>query len=254
MSHTHAMSGPEFWERGERFGWHLPHWMRMAAEHGGRGRRRGHRGRGPSGFSPDPEAEGEGGIGPPFPPGFGPPGGDPRSWHRHFRGGGPKVRRGDVRAAVLALLAEAPRNGYQIIQEIAERSDGIWRPSAGSVYPALQQLQDEGLAQATESGTRRLFELTEEGRTYVEEHAEECTAPWETVRDTVGQHPMEIRELVRQVGMAAMQVLAAGSASQVTEMRQVLTSTRRSLYRILAQDEASVADNGVADEVHQPPG
>jgi DNA-binding PadR family transcriptional regulator len=156
------------------------------------------------------------------------------------------VRRGDVRAAVLALLAEEPRNGYQIIQEIAERSDGIWRPSAGSVYPALQQLQDEGLARATESGTRRLFELTEEGRTYVEEHAEECAAPWEAVRDTVGEHPMEIRELVRQVGMAAMQVLQAGSASQVAEMRQVLTGTRRSLYRILAQDETSDADHDVA--------
>lgn len=222
MSHTHVMSQPELWEHGERFGRNLRHWMRMTAEHGGRGGRRGHRGRGPSGWSEDPTGEG-------------------RSWQPHFRGRGPKVRRGDVRAAVLALLAEAPRNGYQIIQEIAERSDGIWRPSAGSVYPALQQLQDEGLAQATESGTRRLFELTEEGRTYVEEHAEECAAPWDTVRDTVGQDPMEIRELVRQVGMAAMQVLAAGSESQVTEMRQVLTGARRSLYRILAQDEASDA-------------
>ena len=183
---------------------------------------------------------------PPFPLGVGPPGGDRHVWHGGMRGGGPKVRRGDVRAAVLALLAEEPRNGYQIIQEIAERSDGIWRPSAGSVYPALQQLQDEGLTQATESGTRRLFELTDEGRTYVQEHAEECTAPWETVRDSVGQHPMEIRDLVRQVGMAAMQVMAAGSASQVTEMRHILAGTRRSLYRILAQDEAGDAENGVA--------
>jgi DNA-binding PadR family transcriptional regulator len=156
------------------------------------------------------------------------------------------VRRGDVRAAVLALLAEEPRNGYQIIQEIVERSDGIWRPSAGSIYPALQQLQDEGLAQAAESGNRRLFELTEEGRAYVEKYAKECAAPWETVRDTVGEHPMEIRELVSQVGMAAMQVLQVGSASQVTEMRQILTGTRRSLYRILAGDESSDPDNDAA--------
>jgi DNA-binding PadR family transcriptional regulator len=237
MSHTHAMPWPEFGERSERFGWQPPRWMRMTAEHGGRGKRRGHRGR--SGFSADDPA---GGLRPPFPPGFGPPGDDRRAWHAHFRGGGPRVRRGDVRAAVLALLAEEPRNGYQIIQEIAKRSDGIWRPSAGSVYPALQQLQDEGLARATESGTRRLFELTEEGRAYVEEHAEECAAPWETVRDTVGQDPVEIRELVRQVGIAAMQVLQAGSASQVAEMRKILTGTRRSLYRILARDEASDAD------------
>lgn len=244
MSQTHAMPWPDFGERGERFGWNPPRWMRMTAEHGGRGRRRGHRGQGPSGFPADPADES--GVGSPFPPGFDPPGGDPRAWHSRFRGGGPKVRRGDVRAAVLALLAEEPRNGYQIIQEIARRSDGIWRPSAGSVYPALQQLQDEGLAQAVEAGTRRVFELTEDGRAYVEVHAEECAAPWETVRDTVGQHPMEIRNLVRQVGMAAMQVLQAGSASQVSEMRQVLTGTRRALYRILAEDEASGPDNGAA--------
>jgi DNA-binding PadR family transcriptional regulator len=154
------------------------------------------------------------------------------------------VRRGDVRAAVLALLAEGPRNGYQIIQEIAERSGGVWRPSAGSVYPALQQLWDEGLAQAVKSDTRRLFELTEEGRTYVEKHAKEHAAPWDAVRDTVGEEPMEMRDLVRQVGMATMQVLQAGSASQIAEMRQVLIATRRSLYRILAGDDTGNAEHG----------
>src|SRR6516162_1729546 len=64
-----------------------------------------------------------------------------------FGGRGPRVRRGDVRAAILDLLGEGqPWNGYQIIQEIAERTQGVWRPSAGSVYPALQQLEDEGLS------------------------------------------------------------------------------------------------------------
>lgn len=233
MSHAHAMPWPEPWERGERHGWNPARWMRMAAEHGHRGRPRGRRGHGPSGFWDDPQGGG----------GFGPPGGDSRTWHPRARGG-PKVRRGDVRAALLALLAEEPRNGYQIIQEIAERSDGVWRPSAGSVYPALQQLDDEGLVQAVQSGTRRLFELTEEGRRYVEEHAEECAALWEAVRDTVGQEAIDMRSLVRQVGMAAMQVLKVGSTSQIVEMRQVLTDTRRSLYRILAEDDTDGGDNG----------
>ncbi len=125
MCQTKAMPGPGLWERGEGAGRPLPPWIRMATEHRGRGRRRG---RGPGGFPQDPDAEGEVRG---FPPGFGPPVDDPHMWHRRFRGGGPKVRRGDVRAAVLALLAEEPRNGYQIIQEIAERSDGIWRPSGG---------------------------------------------------------------------------------------------------------------------------
>ncbi|HWG15964.1 MAG TPA: PadR family transcriptional regulator, partial [Streptosporangiaceae bacterium] len=99
---------------------------------------------------------------------------------------GPRVRRGDVRAAALSLLAEGPRNGYQIIQEISERTDGVWRPSPGSVYPALQQLEDEGLIQPEtgESG-RKAFALTEEGRAYTESHADELAASWDAVTGSV---------------------------------------------------------------------
>ncbi len=93
------------------------------------------------------------------PGGFGGPGG-PR---------GPRAARGDVRAAALALLAEEPRNGYQLMQEIEERSGGVWRPSPGAIYP-LSQLEDEGLVTATKQGSGRTFELTDEGRAHVEEH------------------------------------------------------------------------------------
>src|SRR5688500_2490305 len=79
-------------------------------------------------------------------------------------GRGPRRRRGDVRAALLALLAEEPRNGYQLMQEIENRSEGVWRPSPGSVYPALQQLEDEGLIRSEESDGRKVFRLTEAGR------------------------------------------------------------------------------------------
>jgi DNA-binding PadR family transcriptional regulator len=150
----------------------------------------------------------------------------------------PRVKRGDVRAAALALLAEEPRNGYQIIQEIAARSGGVWQPSPGSVYPALQQLEDEGLirAEGGDSG-RKAFTLTEEGRTYMTEHSDEVNAPWEVVAGREQGGMREMRSLVGQLGMAAMQVTHAGSDAQIAEAQRILKDTRRSLYRILAADD-----------------
>ena len=132
---------------------------------GGQGGRagRGGRGRGPGGFGPFGGPGGPGGFG--GPEGFGP------------YGRRPKAGRGDIRAGVLVLLAEQPRHGYEIIRELAERSGGVWRPSPGSIYPTLKQLAHEGLIQADKGEGRRVFELTDTGRTYVEEHAEELAAP-----------------------------------------------------------------------------
>jgi len=156
---------------------------------------------------------------------------------------GPRARRGDVRAAALALLAEEPMNGYQIIQAIAERSDGVWRPSPGSVYPALQQLEDEGLirAEAAEGG-RRAYQLTNEGRSYVEAHPDEVRAPWDLVAGSVADSAIEMRNLVGQVSMAAFQVMSAGTEAQVAQAREVLTDTRKALYRLLAADDDTSAD------------
>ena len=118
-------------------------------------------------------------------------------------GRGPRAKRGDVRAAALALLAQEPMNGYQIIQEIGERSDGVWRPSPGSVYPALQQLEDEGLIRAeTDDSGRRSYQLTDEGRSYVEAHPDEVRAPWDAVADSLGDSAIQMRKLLMQVGMA----------------------------------------------------
>jgi DNA-binding PadR family transcriptional regulator len=194
--------------------------------------------------------------------GWGPPRG-PEMWGpmRHGPGGKhfwlgeeprrrPRVRRGDVRAAALALLAEEPRNGYQIIQEIAARSGGVWQPSPGSVYPALQQLEDEGLIRAdgSESG-RKGFTLTDAGREYVSAHADEVAAPWEVVAGRERGGMREMRALIGQLAMAAMQVTNAGSDTQVAEAQRILKDTRRSLYRILAADEeAGQADPGNAEE------
>src|SRR5215218_396915 len=178
--------------------------------------------RGPRGRGPGPRRGGRHG-GPQFGfPGFGPP-------------RGPRARRGDVRAALLVLLGEEPRNGYGLMQEIENRSGGAWRPSPGSVYPALSQLEDEGLVRAEETAGRRLFSLTDEGRTYVTDHADELGTPWEQVGG--GEHTAELRTLVFGVGAAVMQVVQAGTEAQVAEAAKVLEETRRALYRILAGDE-----------------
>jgi DNA-binding PadR family transcriptional regulator len=173
--------------------------------------------------------------GPPFPASM--PSAPPGPGAPPMFGPGPKVRRGDVRAAALALLAEAPRNGYQIIQEIAERSQGLWRPSPGSVYPALQQLEDEGLVRAEEDAGRRTYRLTEEGRAHVEEHRDALAEPWAAVVESVSEEMVDLRGLFRQVGMALRQVAEAGTPAQHGRARQILADTRRSLYRLLADDE-----------------
>jgi DNA-binding PadR family transcriptional regulator len=161
---------------------------------------------------------------------FGPP---------RFGGRGPRVRRGDVRAAILDLLAEGqPWNGYQIIQEIGARTQGVWRPSAGSVYPALQQLEDEALIKAEAAGEdrRRMYTLSEEGRAYVEEHADELKASWDAVTGSVNDTEVQLRHTIHQVMVAVSQVAQAGSAAQVQQAGKILADTRRALYRILATD------------------
>jgi DNA-binding PadR family transcriptional regulator len=164
-------------------------------------------------------------AGPPF-------GGGHRGRHR-----GHKARRGDIRTAALLLLAEQPRNGYQIMQEVKERSEGVWRPSPGSVYPTLQQLEDEGLVRSQESEGQRLLELTDSGRAVLEARAKDAAPPWEEMAGGVGEQALELGSLVRQIGLAAMQVMQAGSDPQVEQARKLLTDTRRSLYGILAEGD-----------------
>jgi DNA-binding PadR family transcriptional regulator len=153
-----------------------------------------------------------------------------------------RMGRGDVRAAILVLLGEEPRNGYGLMQEIEQRSQGAWRPSPGSVYPALSQLEDEGLVRSTESEGRKQFELTDQGRTYVEERREELGSPWDAASGDVREGAFELRDLIWQLGAAAHQVVQAGSQEQVAKAREVLSEARRSLYRILADDAPEPRD------------
>ena len=207
----------------------------------GPGRRGGERGGpgwgGPGGHGPRGEFGPRwGGLGPEFvlkSQGFG---------MRGPGGRGMRVRKGDVRAAILDLLAEGGQwNGYQLIQEISGRTSGVWRPSAGSVYPALQQLEDEGLIAPEGEGRRRMYSLTDAGRAYAEEHAEELSASWDAAAGMTDEDAFEFHDLIRQVMMAVMEVRRAGSSEQVAQARDVLAQARRSLYLILAEDGGDAA-------------
>jgi DNA-binding PadR family transcriptional regulator len=162
-----------------------------------------------------------------------------RGGSRGGRGGHGGRGRGDVRAATLALLAEQPLHGYEIMQQITERSGGAWRPSPGSVYPALQLLEDQGLVQSDQAEGRRVYHLTDAGRAYVQEHQAELAAAWAAVTETVDEGARELRGLLDQVGTALSQVVQVGTVAQVAEAKELLIATRRRLYGILADDTAS---------------
>lgn len=212
--------------RGEHPGHH--------AHHGRRG------GGGPWGFGPGgPGGPGPWGFGPGFP--FGGPG---RRSRRSGRAG-----RGDIRLAVLALLAEAPMHGYQLMREIAGRTDGIWRPSPGAVYPALQQLEDEDLVTADKAEGKRVFRLTEQGTGYVEEHRAEIDGVWDSVNEDVDESWLELAQLGKGVVEAFMQVTQAGDRKQVAAARDIMAETRRRLYRILAEEPST----GTTDDTEADP-
>jgi len=151
-------------------------------------------------------------------------------------GGGTRMGKGDVRTAVLTLLAEKPMHGYQIIQQIEERSGGSWKPSPGSVYPTLQLLADEGLIKAEEAGGRKTYSLTEEGRE-VADAAAEKSAPWEgsSTRESSGR-ASALPKAGIDLAQAVAQVGRSGSPEQVKQAIAVLDDARRKLFSILAQD------------------
>ncbi|MGF7236991.1 MAG: PadR family transcriptional regulator [Frankia sp.] len=218
----HEQSGPG--AHGRHDHGHHPH-HHDPGDRGGRGRRGGRSGRGGGPGFGFPGGPGFGsGFGSGFGPGF---------------GRGPKVGRGDVRNALLALLAEEPMHGYQMIRELSERSGGAWRPSPGSVYPVLAMLADEGLVRAVEEASgKRVFHLTDAGKADVAAHADE-PKPWDLAADT--DTVTDLRSVTFQVGAAVVQVARAGNDSQIAAAHKVLTEARRALYRILAEEDLEPA-------------
>jgi len=163
--------------------------------------------------------------------GFGGPG-RPRGRRRGGRGG-------DVRAAALLLLSEQPQHGYQLIQEIGERSNGSWTPSPGSIYPVLQQLEDEGLITFTRVEGRKTATLTDEGTAYVEENREQLGTPWEeAASDSPFAERKELVQGFKGFVHAWKQVVEIGTAEQLKQATTVLEDARKAMYRILADDES----------------
>ncbi|MDT0452736.1 PadR family transcriptional regulator [Streptomyces hesseae] len=190
----------------------------------GRGRGAGPGESGPGGFG------GRRAFGP-----FGPPFGGPPFGGRGRGGpGGGRARRGDVRASILALLKDRPMHGYEMIQEIAERSGGAWKPSPGSVYPTLQLLEDEGLISSASEGGKKLFTLTEDGRAEAESGP---GTPWEDAGRGIDWAAMQE---IRQAGFGLMeafsQVWKTGSAEQKEKALAVVNDARKKLYLILADE------------------
>jgi len=152
-------------------------------------------------------------------------------------GGRRRMRRGDIRSAVLLALGDGPANGYEVMQRLAERSGGIWRPSPGSVYPTLQMLEDEGLIRSVTIETRRTFELTDEGREAAAATQAERSGrlPWERDGDS-DDRLRSLRLAIGQTHMAAKQVAHAGSPEQIDRSIAVIQRARKELYQILGED------------------
>jgi DNA-binding PadR family transcriptional regulator len=144
-----------------------------------------------------------------------------------------RVRRGDVRSAILALLDDRPMHGYEMIQELEERTGGRWRPSAGSIYPTLQLLEDEGLVTAEEVDGRKVFSLTDSGKKEVPEQTE-GERPWEEGDEDSPRFAVR-SELFRTIG-AAKQIARGDDDEQMTKAAEILKETRRQLYGILAEE------------------
>lgn len=162
--------------------------------------------------------------------------------HRYERGGwGPpgrrdgRRRRGDIRTALLAALAEGPGHGYELMQRLEEKSGRAWRPSPGSVYPTLQMLEDEGLVRSVERDDKRVYEITDAGRAeYAQRSAEPGGSPWEgeRARSPRGQ----LKENIAQVARGAALIAHSGTDEQIDEATEILRTARKALYGILAED------------------
>jgi len=153
-------------------------------------------------------------------------------WRDHGHGGG-RRRRGDIRTAVLAALEESPAHGYEIIQRFEDKTAGAWRPSAGSIYPTLQLLEDEGLVRAYERDGKKVYELTEEGRNAAAERVAETGSPW--VTGQMSRRYKDFGDAMRQLALASRQAVMTGDPETVAKVNDILTDARKRIYTLLAE-------------------
>jgi DNA-binding PadR family transcriptional regulator len=157
---------------------------------------------------------------------------------RSERRGHGRVRRGDVRAAALILLAEQPMHGYQLMQAMTERTGGAWRPSPGAIYPTIAQLEDEGLVTVASDGGRKLVSLTDAGRAYLDDPEHDVTDPFAAITESDAAAP-NLRTAIAEVHSAAKSVAINGTHAQLAAAQSVLADARRALYLILAEGPSS---------------
>ena len=165
-----------------------------------------------------------------------------------LRDGYSAIRRGKVRPLLLALLHEKPMHGYQVMQELETRTGGRWRPSAGTIYPTLQQLEDEGLVRAEEVDGRKTYQLTDEGRAAAED-SPLLRHPW--FDPNAGPAAIDLRRLAVQLVGATIQVQRVGSEEAQREAREILVDGRRRLYQLLADDDAGEIAIEAIDDLHE---
>ncbi len=150
----------------------------------------------------------------------------------HARSG--RMRRGGTQAAILTLLAEEPMHGYQIIQELATRSGGAWTPGAGSVYPALEQMEAHGLITGEQQDARRVYSITDKGRELAQRSHGHANAPWDEAAEASGPR-VALRQSVFALLHAAQQVGRTGTDEQVAKATELVDQTRKQVYLILAE-------------------
>lgn len=160
---------------------------------------------------------------------------------RAMRGNGPfehggRMRRGEIRTALLGELVEGPGHGYELMQRLEEKSGRAWRPSPGSVYPTLQMLEDEGLVRSVERDDKRVYEITDTGRTEFERRSAAAGGdPWEGV-DRAKSPRGQLKENAAQTMRAAAMLVHSGSDEQILQAVEIVRDARKRLYGLLAED------------------
>ncbi len=150
------------------------------------------------------------------------------------RGG--RMRRGDIRTALLATLAEGPGHGYDLMQSLEQKTGGGWRPSPGSVYPTLQLLEDEGLVRSSERDGKKVYEITDAGRAEATRRIDEAGGtPWELAGRAPGRAG-ELRLAIAQLHVAFKQIALAGDETQLERATEIIRDARKRLYQLLAED------------------
>ena len=154
-------------------------------------------------------------------------------WREHGHGGG-RRRRGDIRTAVLAALEDAPAHGYELIQRFEEKTAGAWRPSAGSIYPTLQLLEDEGLVRSYERDGKKVYELTDEGQAVATQRMTDAGgSPWASGQ--ISRRYKEYGDAMRQLALASRQAAMTGDPEVMTKVNEVLADAKKRIYTLLAE-------------------